>query len=218
LAEESKNEARQPAAPDPSATPAQPAQAAKPPAAGAKAPSKPPAPKVIPVMESAPWSDELTANLRDTFGDSIIDCSSVRDQKFILAKPESAIPLIEYLKIEAGFDYLVDLTAVHWPKRDQQAFDLIYILYSFSRNERIRVKVAIAEHYNPLTAVFVFPTANWLEREVFDMFGIRFEGHPDLRRILMPDEWTGHPLRKDYGIIQMDQRWVRENLGIESGQ
>ena len=82
----------------------------------------------------------------------------------------------------------------------------------------MRIKTAIADGFQPQTAVDVHLTANWLEREVFDMFGIEFAGHPDMRRILLPDEWQGYPLRKDYGILQQDDRWVRENLGIESGQ
>ena len=125
--------------------------------------------------------------------------------------------MLEYLKLEADFDYLVDITAVDWPKRPER-FDLVYIVYSFARNERVRIKTYIADGYQPETAVGVHLTANWLEREVFDMFGIEFAGHPDMRRILLPEEWQGYPLRKDYSILQQDDRWVQENLGIESGQ
>ncbi len=197
---------------------------APPPAGGeAKpAPPKPPAPAAAPpkapaVMAATPWESELASEIKERFGERISETSTYLGQNFVVAKPDAAIPLLEFLKLEADFDYLVDVTAVDWPKRPER-FDLVYVLYSFSRNERIRVKTYIADGFKPETAVAVHLTANWLEREVFDMFGIEFAGHPDLRRILMPDEWQGHPLRKDYGIIQQDDRWVQENLGIESGQ
>jgi NADH-quinone oxidoreductase subunit C len=159
----------------------------------------------------------LARELKERFGDRIGETSSYLSQNFIVARPEAAIPVLEYLKLEADFDYLVDITAVDWPKRAER-FDLVYILYSFARNERVRVKTYIAESYKPETAVGVHLTANWLEREVFDMFGIEFAGHPHMTRILLPEEWQGYPLRKDYGILQQDDRWVQENLGIESGQ
>ena len=78
--------------------------------------------------------------------------------------------------------------------------------------------MAVAENERPASLVELWPTSNWLEREIFDLFGIEFAGHPDLKRILLPDGWQGHPLRKDYDILLQDSAWVRENLGIESGQ
>jgi NADH-quinone oxidoreductase subunit C len=191
----------------PAAPPAKPAAAA-----GHAAPPKPPA-----TMAATGWDSDLTRELKQRFGDRISETSSYLGQNFIVARPEAAISVLEYLKLEADFDYLVDITAVDWPKRAER-FDVVYILYSFSRNERIRLKTFVAEGYKPETAVGVHLTANWLEREVFDMFGIEFAGHPHMTRILLPEEWQGYPLRKDYGILQQDDRWVQENLSIESGQ
>jgi NADH-quinone oxidoreductase subunit C len=221
MADEQKPEGSQ-AAPPPDGEAAAPP--AKPPAPAAKpAPPKPAAaahaapPKPPATMAATPWSSDLANEIKERFGDRIVETSTYLGQSFVVVKPDSAVPLIEYLKLEADFDYLVDITAVDWPKRAER-FDVVYILYSFARNERVRVKAYVAEGYKPETAVNVHLTANWLEREVFDMFGIEFAGHPDMRRILLPEEWQGYPLRKDYGIIQQDDRWVQENLNIESGQ
>jgi NADH-quinone oxidoreductase subunit C len=181
-------------------------------AAGSAAPPKPPA-----TMAATPWDSELARELKERFGDRISETSTYLGQNFIVTKPEAVIPVLEYLKLEADFDYLVDVTAVDWPKRAER-FDLVYIVYSFARNERVRIKTYLPDGFKPESSMGVHLTANWLEREVYDMFGIQFAGHPDLRRILMPDEWQGHPLRKDYGILRQDQTWVRENLEIESGQ
>jgi NADH-quinone oxidoreductase subunit C len=181
------------------------------PAAG-QAAAKPPA-----TMATTPWESDLTRELQEHFGGQIHEFSTYLGQEFLVAKPEAVIPILEFLKLEADFDYLVDITAADQQPRPER-FDLIYILYSFSRNQRIRVKTRIPEGHKPPTAVGVHLTANWLEREVFDMFGIEFAGHPDMRRILLPEEWEGHPLRKDYSIVQQDERWVKENLGIDSGQ
>ena len=190
--------------------------AAQPPKPSPPKPAPPP-PKPPATMAATPWENDLAPELKERFGEQIGETSTYLGQNFVVAKPEAAVPILEYLKLEADFDYLVDITAVDWPKRPER-FDLVYIVYSFPRNERVRIKTYIPDGYKPETAVGVHLTANWLEREVFDMFGIEFAGHPDLRRILMPEDWQGHPLRKDYSIIQQDQRWVQENLGIESGQ
>jgi NADH-quinone oxidoreductase subunit C len=98
---------------------------------------------------------------------------------------------------EARFDFCSDVTAVDWPPRAER-FDVVYVLYSTAFRHRIRLKARTAGSVPSVTGIW--PAANWLEREVFDLFGIRFDGHPDLRRILMPDDWQGHPQRKDYPL------------------
>jgi NADH-quinone oxidoreductase subunit C len=168
-------------------------------------------------MVTTPWESELTVALSAEFGSAISEFVSYLGQEFFVARADAALAILESLRDKYAFDYLVDVTAVHWPAREQQ-FDLVYILYSFERNQRIRMKVRIKDGDRPSSAVPVYVTADWLEREVFDMFGIEFDAHPNMRRILLPDEWEGHPLRKENSILKMDQRWVRENLGIESGQ
>ena len=99
----------------------------------------------------------------------------------------------------AGFDYCSDLTATDWPTRPQR-FDVVYCLYSIRRRQRLRLKVRAAEHEAVPSVTSLWPAANWLEREVYDMFGVNFTGHPDRRRILMPEDWQGYPQRKDYPL------------------
>jgi len=168
-------------------------------------------------MASTPWDSEFTARLANAFGTAGVTFETYVGQNFVILPASRIVEAVRYLYSSEQFDFLVDLTAVDRPK-DPQRFELIYILYSFARNERIRLKTKISESEAALSLSGIFKGANWLEREVFDMFGIRFEGHPNLKRILLPDEWQGHPLRKDASIIGMDNTWVQAHLGIESGQ
>lgn len=158
----------------------------------------------------------MIASLKRTYG-SGIEPFTYLGQNYIIANRSLIPELLQILRDEEQFDYCVDITAVHYPSREKP-FDVIWILYSFARNERMRVKTMLADGETVPSVVPIWPTANWLEREAYDMFGIKFEGHPDMKRILLPDGWKGHPLRKDYGIIQQDTEWVQINLGIESGQ
>ena len=159
----------------------------------------------------------MVANFKRRYGSGIREASTYVGQPYMVVDVSIVSEVLQVLRDDEAFDYCVDITAVHYPKREQQ-FDLVWILYSFPRNERIRVKTLLKDGEAAPSVTGFWPTADWLEREVFDMFGIRFDGHPDLKRILLPDGWQGHPLRKDYSILQQDTEWVKINLGIESGQ
>jgi NADH-quinone oxidoreductase subunit C len=185
----------------------------KPPArpAAHAAPPKPAGPAPI------PWESPLVTKLKRQYGSGIREANTYLGQSYLLLDSSIAHDVLQILRDEDQFEYCVDVTAVHYPEREKQ-FDLIWILYSFAHNQRLRVKTMLADGESFPTSVDLWATTNWLEREVYDMFGIRFDGHPDLKRILLPEDWKGYPLRKDYGIIQQDQEWVKINLGIESGQ
>jgi NADH-quinone oxidoreductase subunit C len=204
---------------NPSAKPAAATPAAAPPAAGtpaAPAAAKPAAPAKPPGPVPTPWDSPMVAKFKGEYGSGIEPLTFLAQNYLVVDR--SLIPeILQVLRNEEQFDCCVDITAAHYPKREQP-FEVIWILYSFARNERIRVKVMIAENESIASSVTIWPAANWLEREVFDMFGIKFDGHPDMKRILLPDGWKGHPLRKDYGILQQDNEWVQIDLGIGSGQ
>src|SRR5438270_8177968 len=206
-----------PAAPSAPAAPAKPAATTPPkPAAPAK-PAGPPPPPKEPSIKPVPLDNELVKRYKSRFGAGILGTWLDRKQAILVVVAERLLEIARYSRDEERFDLLADLTAVDWPKREKR-FDLVLNLYSFPKNERLRIKVQLGENQPVASVESVWPVTNWLEREVYDMFGIIFEGHPNLKRLLLPEEWQGYPLRKDYDILQQDEAWVRENLGIESGQ
>ena len=178
-------EAAKPAAAAP-VKPAAPAKPAAPPAA--KAPVKP-----------DPWSSPLLDELNKKFPGAISEAVIFRNMPSLIVAKESLVAMCEFLKSAEGGEYslLTDHTAVDYPKREKR-FDLVYHLYSFKKNERLRLKVMAGENEQVPSVTGVWATANWLEREVYDLFGVIFEGHSDLRRIMLPEDWVGYPLRKDY--------------------
>lgn len=118
-----------------------------------------------------------------------------------------------WLKENQRFDMCADVTAVDWKDRPKR-FTMVYNLYSLQDNRRILLRAEVADGEAVPTVSGVWSVAAWPEREVFDMFGIRFDGHPDLRRILMPEDWTGHPLRKDYDLRDRNPEWIKSHLVI----
>jgi NADH-quinone oxidoreductase subunit C len=219
-----------PAAAKPAATPAAPtpgvpviakpttpdgtAGVAKPAAPAGAKPAVPPKPEG---PKPEPWNSPIAQRLRQSYGSGIKEASTYVGQNYLVVDKAIIHDVLTILCDDEGFDYCVDVTAVHYPKKDEQ-FEVIYVLYSFRHNQRVRVKTAITDGEKIATVSDIWPTANWLEREVFDMFGIEFGGHPDPRRILLPEDWKGHPLRKDHDILKQDTEWVHIHLGIESGQ
>jgi NADH-quinone oxidoreductase subunit C len=182
------------------------------PAAGHK-PAAPPARKG-PVITVDITDDALIDRIRERFGDAITEGVATLGQQIIRAKKESFLELCNFLHDdeEALFDMCTDLTAIHWPERAGQEFEVVILLYSVPKNRRLRVKVSVADGEACPSVTPIWAGANWMEREVFDMFGIRFEGHPDLRRILLPSDWPGHPLRKEYPIEYRDNEWTDKHL------
>ena len=216
MAEEKDNEQKDKPAEPQVSVPSEPKAAVpKPPPIPPAKPAAPPKPKG-PTQE--PWAHPLVDAVKEKFGEQFVKAYSFIGQNQIEIKKDRIVEVMTFLRDNTimPLNYLADETAVHWPKEEQ--FELVYNLYSFDKNEHLRVKARIKEWEEVESLVGVWSTADWLEREIYDMFGIRFSNHPDLRRILLPEDWVGHPLRKDYNIRLQDVEWVRKHLGIDSGQ
>ena len=142
----------------------------------------------------------LTEKIKARFGAEILSAQNERDEETFTIDRERAYDFFRALRDDPDFEFnvLTDLTAVDWLERKPR-FDVVYQLNSLTRGHRIRVKIRVdAADPSVPSVVGVWGAADWLERECFDMFGIDFRGHPDLRRILMYDSFEGYPLRKDY--------------------
>jgi NADH-quinone oxidoreductase subunit C len=144
----------------------------------------------------------LIDTIKQSFGSEILAAETLHGQDIVTVSREAALKVLRALRDgpEFGFDFLIDLTAVDWMGREPR-YEVVYQLKSTTRNHRLRVKVPVpgADAW-AASAVELWKSADWLERECYDMFGITFKDHPDLRRILMYDSFVGHPLRKDYPV------------------
>jgi NADH-quinone oxidoreductase subunit C len=178
---------------------------APPAAAGgaAKAEHKPPVPAAPtgpvdpPPPADKPLPDTITA-LQAAVPGAVTQVSFWVGDWTVIVPADRLLDVARHLR-SAGFDFCSDVTASDWPQRPQR-FDVVYALYSIRDKRRIRIKVRAAENEPVPSVTGLWPAANWLEREVYDLFGVSFTGHPDLRRILMPEDWQGHPQRKDYPL------------------
>ena len=144
-------------------------------------------------------TDQIHERLRARFGDAVGPLSQPKLDPFCVVAAGRVVEVCRWLKSEPGLelDFCEDLTAVDWPKRN--VIEVVYHLFSYPHRHGIVLKVE-ADRANPVvpSVESVWKAANFMEREVYDLFGVAFPGHPDLRRVLLPDDWVGHPLRKDY--------------------
>jgi NADH-quinone oxidoreductase subunit C len=176
----------------------------------------PPAPEDAPSQTSDdPVAAATLALVRERFADAIIEVVEHRGETTIVLRPDALVAVATALRDEPGLRYamLADLTAVDWLERDPR-YDVVYHLLSLQTRGVVRLKVRAGDEDTPSpelpTVMGVWPGADWYEREVYDLFGIRFAGHPNLTRIQMPSDWVGHPLRKDYpltGIRLPEPHW-----------
>lgn len=156
----------------------------------------------------------LVKKLKAKFGEEIGAAVEFIGQLSVTVTRGSIVEVCDFLKRddETPFDYLSDLTCVHYPDNKAAPFEVVYNLYSIPANERVRLKVSTTDAAGVESVTGVWPAANWMEREVFDLFGIPFGNHPDLRRLLLPPDWEGHPLRKDFPLEFVENAWTANHL------
>src|SRR2546421_2526992 len=183
--------------------------------AGAAAPGAPKPP--VKKKDEAPKpldaaNHPLVQKLKEKCADAVLEASEFLGQLSIRVEASRIVEVCDTLRTDSdtAFNYLSDLTCVHYPDNRDAPFEVVYNLYSISKNERVRLKVATSEGIESVTGLW--PSADWPEREVYDLFWVVFHNHPGLRRILLPPDWEGHPLRKDYPLEFVENRWTENHL------
>ena len=217
----------------PAAAAAEPGAAGRPAAAARPRPKPkpkaPPEPPKAPEDQAPPEGVELPATVtavRDGVSGAVQQVSFWVGDWTIIVSAERLLDVMRFLQADAAtaFDYCSDVTAADWPPREKR-FDVVYCLYSTRLRHRLRVKVRVDDKDPVESVTALWPAADWLEREVYDQFGINIVNHPDLRRILMPDQWQGYPQRKDYPLegpgellMESPQDWLHvRNIPDEAG-
>jgi NADH-quinone oxidoreductase subunit C len=197
------------------------AEKAAQPAAGAPSPAGAPGTPKAPVKkkEEGPKPVDASGNrlvkkLKAQFNGTVLEAVEFIGQLSIRIDAARIVDVCEFLRRDddTPFNYLSDLTCVHYPMNREAPLEIVYNLLSIKRNERVRLKVGTTEKGSVGSVVSVWPAANWMEREVYDLFGVIFSNHPDLRRILLPPDWVGHPLRKDYALEFIENEWTEKHL------
>lgn len=149
--------------------------------------------------------NSAVAKLKEAFSDCVLEVKEFRGETTVVVKKERIVEICTFLKKELGFNFLTDLCGVDYLGQTPR-FMVVYQLYNIGSHQRLRLKAPVEENDSKVDTVSgVWATANWLERECWDLMGISFNNHPDLRRILMPADWQGHPLRKDYPVQGPDR-------------
>jgi NADH-quinone oxidoreductase subunit C len=191
-------------------------------AASVATPGAPAAPKApVKKKEEGPKPTDASGHaqvieLKAVLNGGVLEATQFLGQLAIRIEGAQIVKACDFLRRESAsqFNYLTDVTCVHFPDRIAAPFEVVYNLYSIEANERLRLKVAVSAAEGIESVTSVWPAANWMEREVYDLFGVRFLNHPDLRRILLPPDWEGHPLRKDYALEFVENQWTTEHLPV----
>jgi NADH-quinone oxidoreductase subunit C len=158
-------------------------------------------------------NNRAVIKLNEKFASSIIDVVEFRGEVTVTVKKADILAVLSFLKQSLQYNLLTDVTAIDYLGKKAERFMMVYLLCSIPNKDRLRIKAAVSEEDCSIqSATQVWATANWLEREVYDLFGITFENHPDLRRILMTPEWEGYPLRKDYPLQGPDREPYKGRL------
>jgi NADH-quinone oxidoreductase subunit C len=160
------------------------------------------------------FAHPLAQKVKATFAGALLEAVEFIGQVSLRIERSRIVEVCEALRTDQDtpFDYLSDVTCVHFPDQHEAPFEIVYNLYSIPANQRLRLKVTTTAEQGVESVTGVWPAANWMEREIYDLFGVTFRNHPDLRRLLLPPDWEGHPLRKDVSLEFVENAWTKKHL------